>query len=508
MIYVKIGGTYLPSGVKLEAKSTKISKQEEGSRRLAKFTLIDMNTSGTAFHWSDLVGKLVQIYEDGDLKFAGSIDEPATRELNQIPSFKSEFQCIDHTFITERIFINKGYEKQEIADIVKDIIDTYLATDGITYTAGSIQTTGTDLSMNCPYIQCRQAFNEICELIGYQWRISDTKVFYFDDRTASEGTSLTDASGYLIKTLDFSENRRDYRNKQILRNVHAITDTLTEVANPVPDNNRSYYLRFAINEKPNIYVSASRTNPLESELIDPRFIGINGLDTDMYWYWNKGSSTVTQDTDQTLVPDGYYVVVKYKGQYTIDIVEEDSAEIADRISIEGGSGLYEAIESGANIESILIGEMKADALLRKYGRIPKFIKVSSYNHPTWEQGQIIDVVLPKHNINSLISEGNGYYIQSCTDTDTGNKFMKTVKLVDGEPMGGWVNFFRNLISKENNLTIREDAIVAVNKEIDEEYSWDGEIDVTVFDILVPANNQYPSDSLTPGTVSTSTTLYD
>jgi hypothetical protein len=510
---IKIDGNYLPVGVKVKTKTLKISYDQAGTRGVLSFTLIDLNPSNRdLFYFTAIIGKKVEVFEDGILIYGGKILDPKTEKINPLPVVKQEFSCVDWHEICDRIKINQGFGRYEISELIKVIIDNHLSVDGIWYDSNSIKPTTKYISINCPYISATQVFNELCELCGFQWYIGPDKKFYFNDRTVEVGPSVNEFSGYLWSSFSMRDDISEYRNVQVYQDVNAVTDELLETANPNPEDNRSYYVQFKLNNKPKIYITLNRNNPPQEDQVDPSFVGINGLDSGVYWYWSKNENIITQDGNQDPIPSGYYLVLKYYGQYKINIIERNNSQIAERQSIEGGSGLYYNIESGSGIEGITIAENKAQAVLDKYGDVSKSIDLESYSK-VWQIGQICDTVFPNFKINSLVVDGNGYLVSKLTIQDMGInlQFKRSVTLVSGQVVGGWVNFFRKWLSSENEFMIREDAIVSISNESNESMEWDGEVVINKYTCLYPLDDPgglYPSNLLYPGSLSSTRTEND
>lgn len=506
---VKIDGNDLPNDVVVAHGSLKIDFSNEG-KSTAKLDLIDKNPGGRPlFYFTSVFGEKVEIYENGSLIFGGMIKQPDTVFLNRKPVVSQKIDCDGWHVIPDRIYVNESYSKTVISDLFKTIVDDYLAVEGITYDGSSVQTTTEEISINCPYIYCSKVFDELCELIGYVWYIGPDKKIYFHDRTQRIGNSLTQNNQYLFDSLSISDDASEYRNKQVFRKVHAVTDELTEALTPSADQEKTYVSRFKLNSKPKIYVTQDRNNPSEHDLVDPTKIGINEISSGMYWYWSKNQNTITQDQEQPEIEDGYYVVMKYHGQYQTDVIDQDNTEIAARQAIEGGSGVYCDIQDGSGIEGLTIAEDKITSLLSKYSKVMKCITVSSYEK-SWEIGQICDVVFPTLNINSLVASGYGYLVESLSIEDKGPNLplLRKVTLIDGVIFGGWINFFKKWLAKEDEFVIREDELVITTEETEESIDWSGEVVMSKYDCLYPANNLYPADDLYPGTLDTTQTLND
>lgn len=511
---IKINGEYLPNGVTVKTETLSITEGQPGNPTLCEFDITDHNLNGSPFIWQTMKGLKVQVFEDGSLIFGGQIDVPKTRKINNNPIFGEKIVCIDWFGVLQHRIINKSYPRQLISDIAKDFIDSFLYDDGFFYDSSSIQTsTSQYASINYPNIYSDKAFSELAGLINWVFWIGPDKKVYFKEKTQniSSVQLIENQSNYLPPSLYVEEDPSEYRTKQILKDVHALTDELTEKASPTPDKDKSFRVSFPINEKPSIFLSvlANINDPLVSERVDPTQIGISGLDSGLQFYWSKGEREITQDQDADEIPSNRYVVVKYVGQYKLDIIEEDTASINARALIEGTSGKYEHVQSGANIEGITIAEDYANALLDRYsGNIPNKIGFSSYTMDI-PNGFFIDVIIPSLNINSLTSNGEGFMVMDKRSNDAGGGLiLKTYVLVNGDAIGGWINYMKNRYEGDKEFIIREDALVNVPLYQEESMEWTGYLTMKTFDVLFPENTLYPENNLYPGTLTSTVVEYD
>ncbi len=504
---LKINGVSLPVGVKVKSGSLNINQGKAGEISVLSFVLIDMNPGITPFVWNTLIGQKIELWDhNGILIYGGQLDEPKIRKINEHPVYGESITCVDWHYLTNRCYINQSYQKQLISDTFKDMIDDFLAIEGIWYDGTSIVATpGQYVSINCPYVKACDAFNEMAGLINWQWHIGPDKKFYLNDMTSEIGPGLTEhTSNYIPNSLRVSDNREDYRNTQVLKNVHGLTLLLNEKATPTPDNDNSFIVNFPINQVPALYITTDIDNPLPGEMIDPHEVGIGGIDSGLWFYWNKGSNTIQRDNTTVgtpTIPAGSYLVVKYIGQFNIDIVEQDAAAIAARILIEGGSGIYTHVEDGSNIEDVTVAQEKALALLDRYAHISNIIEVETYTIK-WEVGQLINVNIPSMNINDQ------YLITEKTVTDVGNLLKTKVTMIDGKPLGGWINYFSNWISPGKDWIIRPDAIVEVQISKSEKVEWHGDVTIKTFDCLYPGAALWPANNLYPGTLTSTVTESD
>jgi hypothetical protein len=499
------------NGVDVKAGTLNLQYGQPGERSILNFSLRDLNPTGAKNLLNYDIGNLVELYDENDkLKFGGQFDSPNLNLINERPSFYQSISCVDWIYITDRNFANKSYPKLLISEIFKDIIDNFLASDGLTYDVSSIQeTTNQYASINCSYAVITDVFNELASLINWQWKIGPDKKVYLFPINSNVGVSLIEhTTNYIPNSLQWKKDRNNYRNTQILTDVNALTVELTETALQSMDDNQSFNLRFPLNNKPKLYITnliSHINNPSDNEQVDPRQIGISGLDTNKQWYWSKGINTITKDETNTVLGKNQYLIVKYVGQYKTNIIQRNLTEIANRQSIEGGSGVYMHLESGSDIEDANVAANKAIALLNKYARMAQSISVESYT-VEWEIGEIIDMIIPSINLSSLVSEGNGFLCISKQINDQGGILRKSYEFIDGNPVGGWVTYFSKWLQGGKNWTLRENALVEIPILDDEITNWGGSTAIKRLACLYPNSTLYPSSGSSETNIAASATI--
>ena len=523
MYTIKIDNEYLPNGVKIKSGSMNLNQGQAGERAVLSFSLIDMNLGpNDPYIWSTLCGKKIELYEDGILIFGGQLDEPETIKINQHPIFGEKITCIDWHCLTDRVYINQSYPRQLISETFKEMIDDFLSIEGVWYDSNSIkETTSQYVSINCPYVLAGDAFDEMASLINWQWRIGPDKKIYLNEYNYDVAAPLIEnVSNYLPKSVKIGDDRSEYYNKKIFKDVNALTDgTIPEKATPTPNQDKGFFVRFPLNQKPEIYITQNIDDPPPEDMVDPRQVGIGGLDTGLQWYWNKGSNIIQQDADAEPITD--YLVLKYVGQYKINIIAQNNEAIAERQAIEGGSGIYTNVENADEIEGIEIAEEKAAALIERYSRIATKFYFASYTI-NLNVGQIIDLIFPSFNVDTSkkddgsddLANDNYFLIIEKKIKDVGPLLLKTYVLIDGAPIGGWIKFFSKLIKPGKDWTIRPDAIVDIPIDVDDNWDWGGTYYIRTYDCLYPVDDPgglYPADDpggLYPGTITGTTIYYD
>ena len=111
------------------------------------------------------------------------------------------------------------------------------------------------------------------------------------------------------------------------------------------------------------------------------------------------------------------------------------------------------MESNEKINDRGLAEDFTNSLLRRYGRQPSTVDFTT-DFQAFSSGQILNVRLPEHGIESQ------YLITSVETEYVGFSHLKyKVKAIDGEVVGGWVEFFRKLSTKGRPFSIRENEKV-------------------------------------------------
>jgi len=385
------------------------------------------------------VGEKFEVYDGATLIFSGTIDDLPEETLSGTSAIKfAGVPAVDHHQIADRILVAEAYEGEAAGDIVTDIITKYLTLDGIT--AGTIQSGITVSKAVFNYIPVSDCMDELSELTGFQWQINPDKTLDFFDRATYTGAALTEASD--VNKIKVKRSRDQYRNRQYLRAGQDIAaeTTLTFKGDGAT---QVFSLSLPAALEPTIAVNGT-----------PRTVGIRGLETGFDWYWQKNDKSISQELTADKLISTDTLSVTYRGYYPILIVADNTANIADRVSVEGGSGIYESMVKKTSIDTKEAALEYTSGLLRRYGDLQKTVTVDSF--VPYSAGQLVLVTLPSHDVNEqmLVSDVNISTVGASDDM----RVLYKVKLVSGEAFGGWVNFFKKLTDSGAD-TIRENEVV-------------------------------------------------
>lgn len=388
------------------------------------------------------VGAVVVIQDGAALVFAGEVEGTTQTSLDGRQGVRVAVECSDYNQLADRRLVAEAFVTpgQTLGDIVRAIVATYLVEFSVT--DGGVEDGPVIDRAIFNYQTATEAFNDLAELTGYAWNIGYDKVLsFFARETNAAPYSLTETSGNW-GSIAVTRDRADYRNRQFVRAGTDQTDPQTESL--AGDGTRKVFtLGYPVATVPTITVAAV-----------PKTVGIGGLDTGKDWYWNKGSTEVKQDDGAAALGAGVVVVVAYTGMQPIMLAAQLDSEITTR-------GAWEAIEDRPNIDKADLATALGEGLLRKFGRIPCSVEWTT-RVAGLAAGQLITLDLPLHDLSG------DYLIQSVEFQDqAGQRFVYRVKAWDGEALGGWSDFFRDLSRIGRQFTIRENEVLLVMRSLSE-----------------------------------------
>lgn len=428
-----------------------------------------------SFGWRDdaglyrpAIGELVEIYDEDDaLVFGGSIDEPREIHFKAGNYKQGDVECVDHHHILNRRLVAETYEAELAGNIVKAIITDYLTDDGIA--AGTIHDGPMIAKAVFNYLEASQCLNELSSLTGFQWLVRPNKALDFFDRNTYAAPWTVNAESAMKPVV--SRDRRDYRNRQYIRAGRDISDVQTR--NFKGDGaSRVWTVDLPIAAAPTIKVNeVSQT------------VGIRGVETGFQFYWNKGDKSITQDEAETVLTSSDTLTIEYQGFYPILTVAEDPEAIDERVSVEGGSGLYEAIADKQEIDERDAAVEYSRGLLRAFARVRKTLVYETFENDL-RPGMLQTVDLPE-----LDFEGEGLISQIET-WDVGGLLRRRVTVLDGEDLGGWRAFYQALLNAKRTFTIRENEVLVRLAVGTSAVTLSDEVTTALHDYLVTGTHVY------------------
>ncbi len=444
-----------------------------GQRSILDFTIRD--AAGT-YHPAD--GAAVELRDGSTLLFGGKVYEPKERRIeNGVPPLEITVPANDWYEITDRRLVPETYTSKTAGYIVRNIITNYLAGDGIT--AGTIQDGPTLDKVVFDYLSASECLDELAELTGFQWRINpDKSLDFFDRATWVAPWGITDSTA--VRNVSTGRVRDQYRNRQYIRS-DVISDT--QIYSEKGDGQKTAFsVAYPVAEVPTVTVDGIA-----------KTIGIRGVETGKDWYWSKNDKTISQDVGGAPLTSAQTITISYKGFYRLVTVSDSPTAITERQAAEGGSGIYERIESKPSAETTTAALEAAEGLLRRFARITDSITYETYLTGL-EPGMIQHITLPAHGLN------DDFLISRVEITDPGRAdglLLYRVTAVTGEAEGGWVTAFRRMAEEPKSLSLRANEVLTRMVREDEPFTWSETVTVTINACPFPSNTTYPDSTLYP-----------
>jgi hypothetical protein len=368
-------------------------------------------------------GQSVVITEGATKRFAGFIDSVKESKVQGSPALEYEVGCVDYCSYCDRHLVFAAYESMAAGDIVKDLISTWMAGEGITDTY--VQTGPTLVKAVFDGVYVAEALNQLCTQTGCSWYVDFDKVLHFFERSTNAAPfNITDASAVFEVSVD--KSRDQYRNRQHVRGADVLSDSRTETFTG-DGSRREFALSRPVGAAPTVKVNnVAKT------------VGIGSVDTGKDWYWNEGSNTVRQDDSAAPLSASDTLSVTYRHRFPAFAVYESASEISGRQAIEGGSGVYESVTDDPSIDDSALLRAFGEALLRKFGAMPAPTKYKT-DLAGLRSGQIQTIQLTPHGLNGQ------YLLEKVVGRDIDGIWIRYEVLArSGEAIGGWVEFFKSL----------------------------------------------------------------
>lgn len=400
--------------------------------------------------WPGLsIGQPVTLSDGTDLLFAGTVDSDDSDELVVGEGLLEQpVTCVDYSQILDRFRVAADYQGMAAGAVVRDILTNPAASaiagevgTGRRLSVGQIDD-GPDISIIFNYRAVRAAFDEISELTGLTWLVSPSGAIDF--RPRSDGTDRTvDFAGLRISR---NRSRRELRTRQFVRGGLGLSGDRVESFTG-DGTRRSFSLALPVGAVP--------TSIKVGDVAQT--IGIRGVETERQWYWSKGDTEISQDPTGTPLRSNQTLEVTYKYEYPILTVVNDAGKQVARGDIEGGTGIYEEIETDDRVDSPALALERGRSLLRRFGQPEERLTVTADDARGAAEllgsrpGDLMNVQNDRLHI-------DGEFLVESVDTRDldGLHLERTWELSGGEAYGGWTAFFRRLAAERTGeLVIRE-----------------------------------------------------
>jgi hypothetical protein len=319
------------------------------------------------------------------------------------------------------------------SDIIADINTNFFNGEGIdcaTYVSTGIRIP----EVNFNYLPGNEAINLICKLTGRSWYIDPMKQLHYFSRTGNPAPFSITSTSNNWRSLSIKHSRDKYRNKEFVLGSYGIIPTTEQFKGD--GYTKTWTVTYPLYDTPTISVDGF-----------PATVGILGVSASSFgYYWSKESNQITGNSTNAALASTDYIRISYNGLYPVVAVAIDGDEVATRAAIESNSGIYEDMDTDNKTYNALSAISYGNSLISKYGEQLNTISFET-DIDGLASGQLIQVNVTANGINDY------YYITSVTANDVQKTVMRyNVTAVSGQDRGGWVSFFRDLVTNLNAVS--------------------------------------------------------
>ena len=399
------------------------------------------------------VGQTVKIRYDAVDIFGGTINRVSTELLTPTRPLKIiSLELVDFTQIADKRLASGVFPSQLAGDIVRSLADKYLAPEGVT--RAHVQD-GSTIAGGIKFqsVKVSSAFDRIAKLIGYSWRIDSKKQLHFFARSSFTAAYEIVTASRPDARLSIDRTREQYRNVQFIRAGHDVGAARARTF--AGDGETStFHVDAPIAEVPTVEVEIGAGG------FNTKTVGIRGIDDDndaagFDWFWSKSETGISQNRTDTALAAADSIRVTFQPLFKITQVVVDTAAVADRRTVEGGTGRYEAAANDAEIEDAALAVEFGEAFLRQHARINTIANVTTYT-PGLLPGQLQRIEIAAEGIDTQ------FLITEVELADLGHALKRielSYRAVDNEADGGWQEFFKRLIDAGRQLSIGGPEII-------------------------------------------------
>lgn len=369
-----------------------------------------------------------------------SFDEMLT--IGGQTSLEHNIRGVSWDALMDNRLVARAYDTpgQTLRDIVLSIIANEYPAEGIN--TDNVTTFGEIQPVKFNYDKASEAFDILCELSGCSWWIDPYKRLYFAERAQILCPLNFLESAPNWRSISVERTRTEYRNRQYIKAGMGLTPVRTEYF--VGDGTRkSFTLAYPAGKEP---------NPITVGAV-VKTVGIREVESGKNWYWQKNSPVINQDDGDPAVGAGVAIAVTYQGQYPILVSATDDVQLLQRASIEGGSGQYDHIEDEPNIDTVEAAQDRAYGLLRKYARIFQKATIATMSSGV-RAGELTTLDIPTHGL-----AGQWLVEQTSIRDFNGQRVEYSMRVLDGESVGGWQGFFGALKRQARKVEFQDNEVI-------------------------------------------------
>lgn len=363
----------------------------------------------------------IRVKDDTYTHFGGTVDTAVKNYAdNDTSCIDYAVAALDYSRLLSRFPVNNVYTDRYAGDIVKAIISKIPGAEAIDVT--NVEQGPKIAKATFPNLTVQEAIDEIARVAMFKWYVdADKKVYFFEPRagalaaTWNIDTAAINAGRFVEGAPKVTRETAQYRNLQEViggttvddnysyyptRTQSGIAGTYEPGKTAFADIVRKWSIGKPVNLVARVIICDSPTYNEDSAAIPLKVASQPGAGA---FYYKQGEpylylseewtdyAGVEQSIEQYAPRKGQYMWIKYKSQTSVSSRIEKTEEwcnseglavedtIYDMAQIEGGSGIYKAVEINDNLKTVKECYERARALMIQFGKVPTIVNYSSQN---------------------------------------------------------------------------------------------------------------------------------
>ena len=295
-------------------------------------------------------------------------------------------RCGNANSILGRRKINVAYQGYTVTQIVTRLFENYVSSEGITL--GLISDVAVEIEVYTgSNHNLQMALNELAELVGATWQITNDRKFYFiapDD--FPRFPHAIDAAFLSGSGLQHSTRDQKMRTVQYVAGATDITDLQVETFT-YDGQTKNLVVSFGVIKQPSFVINGV---PL-----DPAYVGINGIsdsDPSVLFAFSYNSQVISYKGADFLLA-GDVVEITYRGQFPIRVALYNDDKIREIAERTGTSGLIEDVYIAANVKTAGDAGNLGESLLSQFEEVSAEVKWWLLSRQLYELGEKHGVAL-------------------------------------------------------------------------------------------------------------------
>ena len=280
-------------------------------------------------------------------------------------------------------------------------------------------------------------FDTLAQSSGdYHWQVGQNSFASFSLRGSKIAPWILSSTDLLFTTVTPTSSADLYCNRIKITNCLYLTATQTE--QKVADGSTSSWtMAYPLYSAPTVTVSGV-----------VQTVGIRGTDTGKAFYWQSGSTSISQDPNATKIASGVILTFVYIGTYVGTVTRDNTAEQAARAAIEGNSGIVEVIIDGATIFGSRIqvtapqAQVYGDGYLARFGNNNAVTLSCTTSRAGLAKGMLLPVQIPEHGLINRQLLITRLVTTAVQKADSNVQYFYALEATDGASIQQWFTALR------------------------------------------------------------------